>query len=108
MGVRMFNSRRFRATVSAIALLGLNVQPVWAQGKGGKDAILNACDAQRAPLVKLDKEYDDLKKSKMSAAIGEGLKTGAMVLAKGVMSGGIGGRGGGFGGGLGGVSGLIG
>jgi hypothetical protein len=109
MGVRMLNSRRFRATVSAIALLGLNVQPVWAQGKSGKDAILNACDTQRAPLVKLDKEYDDLKKSKMSAAIGEGLKTGAMVLAKGVMSGGIGGRGGGFGGGgLGGMSGLMG
>jgi len=110
MGVRMLNSRRFRATVSAIALLGLNVQPVWAQSKGGKDAILNACETQRAPLVKLDKEYDDLKKSKMSAAIGEGLKTGAMVLAKGVMSGGIGGRGGGFGGGggLGGMGGLMG
>ncbi|HEY0646899.1 hypothetical protein [Phenylobacterium sp.] len=103
----MFNSRRFRVTVSAIALLSLNVQPAWAQ-KGGKDAILNACEAQRAPLVKLDKEYDDLKKSKMSAAIGEGLKTGAMVLAKGAMSGGLGGRGGGFGGGFGGASGLIG
>jgi len=108
MGVTMLNSRRFRVTVSAIALLSLNVQPAWAQ-KGGKDAILNACEAQRAPLVKLDKEYDDLKKSKMSAAIGEGLKTGAMVLAKGVMSGGIGGRGGGgFGGGFGGASGLFG
>ena len=73
----MLKSRNFRVTVSAIALLGLNVQPLWAQGKGGKDAILNACESQRAPLVKLDKEYDDLKKSKMSAAIGEGLKTGA-------------------------------
>lgn len=104
----MLNSRRFRVTVSAIALLGLTVQPVWAQ-RGGKDPILNACEAQRAPLVKLDKEYDDLKKSKMSAAIGEGLKTGAMVLAKGVMSGGIGGRSGGGGfGGLGGASGLLG
>ena len=104
----MLNSRRFRATVSVIALLGLNVQPVWAQGKGGRDAVLNACEAQRAPLVKLDKEYDDLRKSKMSQAIGEGLKTGAMVLAKGVMSGGFG-RGGGFGGGgFGGVSGLMG
>src|SRR5687767_4031869 len=111
MGVRMLNSRRFRATVSAIALLSLNVQPVWAQGKSGKDAILNACETQRAPLVKLDKEYDDLKKSKMGAAIGEGLKTGAMVLAKGVMSGGmggLGGRGGGFGGGMGGMGGLMG
>lgn len=105
----MNHSRRFRATVSAIALVGLTVQPVWAQGKGGKDAILNACSAQREPIVKLDKEYDDLKKSKMSAAIGEGLKTGAMVLAKGVMSGGIGGRSGGGGfGGLGGMSGLVG
>ena len=46
----MLNSRRFRATVSVIALLGLNVQPVWAQGKGGRDAVLNACEAQRAPL----------------------------------------------------------
>lgn len=106
----MFKSRRFRATVSAIALLSLNVQPAWAQNKGGKDAVLNACEAQRAPLVKLDKEYDDLKKSKMSAAIGEGLKTGAMVLAKGAMTGGIPGvtRGGGFGSGLGGMGGLMG
>jgi hypothetical protein len=108
MGVRMLKSRQFRATVSAIALLGLNVQPLWAQSKGGKDAILNACETQRAPLVQLDKEYDDLKKSKMSAAIGEGLKTGAMVLAKGVMSGGIGGRGGSGFGGMGGMSSLMG
>ena len=96
--------------VSAIALLSLNVQPAWAQ-KGGKDAVLNACETQRAPLLKLDKEYDDLKRSKMSAAIGEGLKSGAMVLAKGVMSGGIGGRGGGgggFGGGVGGLMGAVG
>jgi len=93
--------------VSAIALLSLNVQPAWAQ-KGGKDAVLNACEAQRAPLVKLDKDYDDLKRSKMGAAIGEGLKSGAMVLAKGVMSGGIGGRGGGFGGGGGGFGGGVG
>lgn len=104
----MLKSRNFRVTVSAIALLGLNVQPLWAQSKGGKDAILNACETQRAPLVKLDKEYDDLKKSKMSAAIGEGLKTGAMVLAKGVMSGGIGGRGGSGLGGMGGMGSLMG
>ena len=51
----MLKSRNFRVTVSAIALLGLNVQPLWAQSKGGKYAILNACEAQRAPLVKLDK-----------------------------------------------------
>ncbi|MDZ4375584.1 MAG: hypothetical protein U1C74_29745, partial [Phenylobacterium sp.] len=85
--------------VSVAALLSMNAQPAWAQ-RGGRDAILNACDTQRAPLVRLDKEYDDLKRSRMSAAVGEGLKTGAMVLAKGVMSGQIGGRatGGGFGG----------
>lgn len=84
----MLKSRRFRTAVSVVALLSLNVQPAWAQSKG-KDAVLNACEAQRAPLVKLDKEYEDLRRSKMSQAIGEGLKTGAMVLAKGVMSGGI-------------------
>lgn len=99
--------------VGAVALLSLNVQPVMAQGRG-RDAALSACAAERAPLVKLDKEYDDLKRSKMSAAIGEGLKTGAIVLAKGVASGrigrggGLGGFGGGFGGGLGGVGGLVG
>jgi hypothetical protein len=106
------NARRLRMAVSAVALLSLTVQPVMAQGKGGKDAVLNACAAQRAPLQKLDKEYDDLKKSKMSAAIGEGLKTGAMVLAKGVASGGFGrgggGFGSGFGGGLGGMGNLMG
>jgi hypothetical protein len=89
--------------------MSLTVQPVLAEGKAGKDPILNACAAQREPLQKLDKEYTDLKKSKMSAAIGEGLKTGAMVLAKGVASGGIPlGRGGGFGGGLGGMGSLMG
>lgn len=103
------NSRRFRMAVSAIALLSLTVQPVMAQGKGGKDAILNACAPQREPLQKLDKEYADLKKSKMGAAIGEGLKSGAMVLAKGVASGGFGRGGGGFGGGgLGGMGSLMG
>lgn len=86
--------------VSAIALMSLSVQPVMAQSNGGKDAVLNACATERAPLQKLDKEYTDLRKSKMSAAIGEGLKTGAMVLGKAVVSGGIplGRSGGGFGG----------
>jgi len=105
------NARRLRMAVSAVALLSLTVQPVMAQGKGGKDAVLNGCAAQREPLQKLDKEYTDLKKSKMGAAIGEGLKTGAMVLAKGVASGGIPlgrGGGGGLGGGLGGMGGLMG
>lgn len=101
--------RRLRAAVSAVALVSLAVQPVMAQGKGGKDAVLNACAAQREPLQKLDKEYTDLKKSKMSAAIGEGLKTGAFVLAKGVASGGIPlGRASGFGAGLGGMTSLVG
>lgn len=105
------NARRLRMAVSAVALLSLTVQPVMAQGKGGKDAILNACAAQREPLQKLDKEYTDLKKSKMSAAIGEGLKSGAMVLGKAVMSGGIPmGRGGGsgFGSAMGGMGSLMG
>jgi len=105
------NARRLRMAVSAVALLSLTVQPVMAQGKGGKDAILNACAAQREPLQKLDKEYTDLKKSKMSAAIGEGLKSGAMVLGKAVMSGGIPvGRSGGsgFGSAMGGMGSLMG
>jgi len=105
-----FASRRLRVAVSAIALLSLTVQPAVAQKAKGGD-VLNACATQRAPLVKLDTDYKELKRSKMGAAIGEGLKQGAMVMAKGVMSGGIpiGGRGGGgFGGGLGGVGGLMG
>ena len=104
-------SRRLRITVSVIALLSLNVQPVLAQSKGG-DAALNACATERAPLVRLDTDYRDLKRSKMGAAIGEGLKQGATMLAKGVMSGGIpmpgGGRGGGLGGAMGGIGGLMG
>lgn len=103
------NNRQLRVAVSALALMGVTTQPVLAQKR---DAILNACEAQRAPLVKLDKEYDDLKRSKMSQAIGEGLKSGAMVLAKGVASGNIrlpgsGGYGGGFGG-MGGMGSLMG
>lgn len=107
---KVLTSRRCRMVVSAVALLSLNVQPVMAQGRG-RDAALNACATERAPLVKLDEEYAELKRSRVSAAIGEGLKTGAVVLAKGVMSGRIG-RGGGLGGfgggGFGGVGGLVG
>jgi len=106
--VQMLRGRSLRLSVSAVALLSMSVQPVLAQGR---DSVLNACATERAGLVKLDKEYDELKRSKMAAAVGEGLKQGAMVLAKGVASGGIpvgrGGRSGGFGG-LGGVGGLMG
>ncbi|MBL8556277.1 MAG: hypothetical protein JNL41_18525 [Phenylobacterium sp.] len=88
----------------------MSVQPVLAQGKN--DSVLNACGTERANLVKLDKDYKDLKRSKMANAVGEGIKQGAMVLAKGVMSGGIpvGGRGGGggFGSAMGGMGGLMG
>ncbi len=108
---RYLRGRRARLAVSAVALFSLSAQPLLAQGKG-KDPILNACAPAREGLVKLDKEYDELKRSKMSAAIGQGLKQGATVLAKGVMSGGLpglGGRsGGGFGGGIGGLMGAVG
>lgn len=115
--MQLFAARRLRATVSAVALLGFALQPVIAESKSRKDEVLDACAAQRAPLVKLDDEYSELKRSKMSAAIGEGLKTGATVIAMGVMKGGFGrggglggfgGGGGGFGGGLGGVLGAVG
>lgn len=106
---KVLTSRRCRTVVSVVALLSLNVQPVMAQGRG-RDAVLDACAAERAPIVKLDRQYDELKRSKMSAAIAEGLKTGAVVLAKGAVSGGFRRSGGfgGFGGGLGGVGGLVG
>jgi hypothetical protein len=104
--------RRLRAGVSLIALAGLVLQPSLAdaQGRGG-DPALNACAAERAPLVQLDKDYEQLKRSKMGAAVGEGIKRGAAVIASGVMSGNIGipgSRGGGFGGGLGGFGGVVG
>ena len=99
--------RRLRLAVSAAVLVSLNLNPVMAQSQG-KDAVLNACSTQREGLIKLDREYDELKRSKTSAALGEGLKQGAAVLAKGVMSGGLGRRSGGFGGALGGLGGVMG
>ena len=99
--------RRFRTAVSAIALLALATQPVFAQSKG-KDTVLNACATEREGLLQLDREYSELKRSKTGAAIGEGLKQGVAVLAKGVMSGGLGRSGGGFGGALGGLGGVMG
>ncbi|MCW5760626.1 MAG: SH3 domain-containing protein [Phenylobacterium sp.] len=107
--LQMLRGRGLRLSVSAVALLSMSVQPVLAQGRN--DSVLNACGTERAGLVKLDKDYKDLKRSKMANAVGEGVKQGAMVLAKGVMSGGIpvGGRGGGgFGSAMGGMSGLMG
>jgi hypothetical protein len=110
--MQLFAAKGLRATVSAVALLSFTLQPVIAQGKARKDEVLDACSAQRAPLVKLDDDYEQLKRSKMSAAIGEGLKKGAAVIATGVMNGGLtrgGGGFGGFGGGLsGGFGGLVG
>ncbi len=99
--------RRFRLMVSAVALISLNVQPVLAQSKG-KDAVLNACATERDGLIKLDREYGELKRSKTGAALSQGLKQGAAVLAKGVMSGGLGRSSGGFGSALGGIGGMMG
>jgi len=95
-------SRGLRAGLSAALAASLAWQPAMAidlPGRGGGDAALNACATERAPLVQLDKQYKDMKRSKLGAAIGEGLKKGAAVIATGVMNGGMSGR---FGGGMGG------
>jgi len=97
--------RRFRLTVSVIALLSMAAQPVHAVDK---DAALNACATERAPLVKLDSDYKELKRSKMSQAIGQGLKTGAVVLGTAAASGALGRSSSGFGGGLGSIAGAVG
>jgi hypothetical protein len=98
--------RRFRLTVSVIALLSMAAQPIRA---ADKDAALNACSTERAPLVKLDNDYKELKRSKMSQAIGQGLKTGAVVLGTAAASGAFSGRSSsGFGGGLGSIAGAVG
>ncbi|MBW8813805.1 MAG: SH3 domain-containing protein [Caulobacterales bacterium] len=104
---QMRANRRLRLTVSAIALLGLCVQPLPAGAYAKTDPVLDACSTERAPLVKLDTDYKELKHSKMSQAIGEGIKQGGLFLAKGVMSGNIplpGSHSGGFGGGFGGLA----
>jgi hypothetical protein len=105
--MQVFARRGLRTTVSAVTLLSFALQPVIAQGRGSRDEALDACSAQRAPLVKLDHDYEQLKRSKLGAAIGEGLKTGATVIAAGVVGSGrsFGGFGG-FGGVLGAVGGL--
>ena len=58
--LQMLRRRGLRISVSAVALLSLNVQPVMA---AGKDDALNACGTERAGLVKLDKEYKDLMRT---------------------------------------------
>jgi hypothetical protein len=93
-------ARALRVGVSATVLAGFLVQPTLA---ASKDPVLDACQAERAPLVEQDKSYKELKRSKLGAAVGEGIKKGATVIAAGVLSGGIpiGGRGGGGGFGFG-------
>jgi hypothetical protein len=86
---QMCASRRLRLTVSAIALASLCVQPVPAGAYAKTDPVLDACATERAPLVKLDGDYKELRHSKMSQAIGEGIKQGGIFLAKGVMNGNI-------------------
>lgn len=115
MGVEMsisgsvFRGRRLRATVSVAAILAFTLQPMIAEGKSSRDEALNVCSTERAPLVKLDDDYREMKRSKMASAIGEGLKKGAAVIATGVMNGGLtGGRSSGFTSGLGGFGSIAG
>lgn len=99
--------RGFRLFVSAVALAALCVQPFPAGAFAKNDPVLDACATERAPLVKLDGEYREMKRSKVGAAIGEGIKQGGLFLAKGVMNGSIPiGRSSSFGGGFGGLGGL--
>ena len=77
------STKMLRAGVSALVLTGFVVPPEFAAAQG-KDAALNACQAERTPLVELDKQYKDLKRSKLGAAVGEGLKKGAGVIASGI------------------------
>lgn len=72
---------------------------------GGKT---DACATPRAPLTQRDKEYEEMKRSKVAGAIGEGLKAGVGMLASGMLGRGGGGLGGGLGGALGGLGGAFG
>jgi hypothetical protein len=50
-------------------------------GRGGDSAEVNACAAERAPIVEREKQYEAVRRSHIAAAVGEGVKQGAAFLA---------------------------
>jgi hypothetical protein len=94
--------RSLSGWAAGLAVTGMVVTPALAIdtpfGKDAKGAI-GVCAAERAPLVARQKEFSDLKRARLGAAVAEGAKAGAGVLIGGMMGGMGGMMGGGRGGG---------
>ncbi len=87
-----------RGAAAALTLVLLQAPPAPATAGifgGGGSAALNVCAAERAPLVDLQKQYDQLEHSRMAKSVG----VGALAAGATLLSGLGGGRFAGFGGG---------
>jgi hypothetical protein len=99
--------RRLALAIGLIAVLASQIQapaPAFAGGGGDKEA--DACAAERAPILERQKQYEAVKRSRLSKALGAGLQKGAMFFAGQMMNRYVPGLGGGSGGGasVGGIS----
>lgn len=71
-------TRRWTAAVAAAALLSGQAGVSHAQfGGGGDSPVIAFCGAERAPLVDLNKQYDDIQRSR----VGQSVKNGAVAAA---------------------------
>jgi hypothetical protein len=79
--------RRLALAVGLIAVLFGQMQaPAFAGFGGGGDKAADACAAERAPILERQKQYEAVKRSRLSKAIGAGLQKGAMFFAGQMMN----------------------
>jgi uncharacterized protein YgiM (DUF1202 family) len=75
--------RRLALAAGLVAALVLEMQsPAVGTGLvGGGGGQIDPCAAERAPILERQKQYEAVRRSKLSAALGAGLKKGAMFFA---------------------------
>jgi hypothetical protein len=80
-GLRGFGTAlALTATLATTTTSSVAVAALPGFGGGGNDKN-DACAAERAPILARKKQYDDLRRSQIASAVGEGLKKGAVFFA---------------------------
>lgn len=74
----------FVATIGGAAQSG--AMPFGLGGGDNNTPEMNACAAERAPILERKRQYDALRRSQIAAAVGEGLKKGSLFFAGAMLS----------------------
>jgi hypothetical protein len=80
--------KRLALVAGLVAALILQMQnPAGSAGLvGGRGGAVDPCAAERAPILERQKQYEAVKRSKLGAALGAGLKKGAVFFAGQMMN----------------------